>query len=59
MAAAIEAVHVSDVPHLEQVSEINAALALIKAPWSAQGQKFESIKYLEFRNEMNGFGFCE
>lgn len=46
MAAAIEAVHVSDVPHLEQVSEIKAALALIKPPWSAQGQKFESIKYL-------------
>lgn len=40
MAAAIEAVHVSDVPNLEQVSEIKAALALIKAPWSAQGQKF-------------------
>lgn len=37
MAAAIEAVHVSDVPNLEQVSEIKAALALIKAPWSAQG----------------------
>ncbi|KAL6190641.1 hypothetical protein ACLB2K_037035 [Fragaria x ananassa] len=37
MATALKAVHVSDVPNLDQASEINAALALIKAPWSAQG----------------------
>lgn len=48
MATALKAVYVSDVPNVDQVSEINAALALIKAPWSAQGQKFEWIKYILF-----------
>ncbi|PRQ39827.1 putative glycerophosphodiester phosphodiesterase [Rosa chinensis] len=37
MATTLKAVYVSDVPNVDQVSEINAALALIKAPWSAQG----------------------
>ncbi|XP_050371881.1 glycerophosphodiester phosphodiesterase GDPD3-like isoform X2 [Argentina anserina] len=37
MATTFKAMHVSDVPNPDQSSEINAALALIKAPWSAQG----------------------
>ena len=48
---ALKAVHVSDVPNLDQVAENAAALA-VYSPWLAQGLGIcHRINYLEFKKQ--------